>query len=952
MPLATYRKVLEQMWTNKLLAGEHLASLVQLQGQLGITAEDAETTEREVMGMTKAEAMVSGITSPTPPPPVPTSKSSEALGETTHAEGDLSGATYLPPGSGAGSVPASDGAEQDLEGATLTPGPLAIHTDTDEFTAGMQLGQGDRYGLLDKIGEGGMGTVWRAKDLALDGRIVAMKRIRLFDEADRQMAQRFAQERQTIAGLNHSNVVTVYDAGDDQYGPYLVMEFVEGEPLDKLIKREALPESRAAEIVEGLCRGVAHAHKKGVIHRDIKPANVIVNTDGVPKLLDFGLARGNSGMELSMSGYGMGTLDYAAPEQKLDAKSVDQRADIYSLGMTFYELLTGLKPVPLHLPKVPERWQLIVGRACEPNPADRYQSADDLIQAVTDARTASLTDLALEVNTGGDDLRCPACKRINALDARVCRGCGENLLGECPACTETLRVGLLHCDKCGAAVRAVRVAKSYSSSATSALKSKQPQVAMQEAQAGLDALENARLGAASSLQSDLERLHTQAADLSGKVEDLVHQGREFAANVNPGSALECLREAVGLVPSLMGEYGDDMKFWEFCQALLQSMDLEGCPASTVVDSGFRNRSGQLETLLSAVGGALWVQATDSESAKRAEEGLGAFLRNLSDTGLKESAENQVRSLAEELCAKAREAGEFREAAEVAEAAEAAEHLNPFGWEILDATPGAGGYARKVHDPVSDVTFVLIDPGEFMMGSPETEGSRVKDERAHLVKLTRPYYLGETPVTQEQWARCIKGAERKQKGLLGFFQRGLPLNPFWFSGTKSPAENVNWTEAKRYCQNLSERTSGVAYRLPTEAEWEFACRAGTTTSHSCGAGAAGLDDVAWYVENSAHRTHSVKGKAANAFGLHDMHGNVSEWCSDWYGAYQEGTSVNPNGPDTGASRVLRGGCFISPAASLGSAERDRKLPSSRRWNIGFRVLAVIHPSSDPKAEEGG
>ena len=160
---------------------------------------------------------------------------------------------------------------------------------------------------------------------------------------------------------------------------------------------------------------------------------------------------------MTVTGAVPGSYEYMAQEQ-LSTGHADQRSDLYSLGATFYELLTRLKPVPLHVAKVPTRWQGLVARCCEPEPDDRFQTATDLLAALQEARHASSVEAIAEPGENEDDLRCPStsCRRMNALEARFCRGCGEGLQVTCPACEAEYRVGLRHCDKCGAAVETVR----------------------------------------------------------------------------------------------------------------------------------------------------------------------------------------------------------------------------------------------------------------------------------------------------------------------------------------------------------------------------------------------------------------------------------------------------------------------------------------------------------------
>ena len=196
----------------------------------------------------------------------------------------------------------------------------------------------------------------------------------------------------------------------------------------------------------------------------------------------------------------------------------------------------------------------------------------------------------------------------------------------------------------------------------------------------------------------------------------------------------------------------------------------------------------------------------------------------------------------------------------------------------------------------------------------------------------PFLLGVYEVTQEQYEK-VMGA-----------------NPSKFQGSQNPVEMVSWDDAVEFCQKLSElpqeKVAGHVYRLPTEAEWEFACRAETATKFSFGDDESQLGECAWFQDNSGSKTHPVGKKKPNAWGLYDMHGNGWEWCQDWYG-YGEYASVavtDPTGASTGSNRVFRGGCWNNPAGYCRSSNRCRAYPSLRDYYRGFRVAMV--PSSQP------
>jgi formylglycine-generating enzyme required for sulfatase activity len=233
-------------------------------------------------------------------------------------------------------------------------------------------------------------------------------------------------------------------------------------------------------------------------------------------------------------------------------------------------------------------------------------------------------------------------------------------------------------------------------------------------------------------------------------------------------------------------------------------------------------------------------------------------------------------------------------------------------------------------------FRLIQPGTFMMGSPESEAGRYSDEGQHQVTLTKQYSMGIYPVTQSEYAR-IMGS-----------------NPSNFQGDRHPVEQVSWVEATEFIQKLNglseERAAGRVYRLPTESEWEYAFRAGSSTAYCFGEGEARLGEYAWYESNSGGKTHPVGQKKPNAWGLYDMHGNVWEWCSDWQGDYPSGAVRDPTGASTGSCRVSRGGSWYDGAASCRSAFRHGRDPSYRLNYLGFR-LAFSSLGTSRAAERG-
>jgi serine/threonine protein kinase len=313
---------------------------------------------------------------------------------------------------------------------------------------------GYRYELHDEIGRGGFAVVYKATDKKL-GRTVAIKKLlKDSDEVEYQTLERFKREARVIAGLNHRNVVGVYDVGEDDDGIYLVMEYVEGGSLRDLLKEKGkLPLPEAISYLRGMVQGLSYAHRKNLVHRDIKPANILLQDESgelIPKIVDFGLAQAGRDSELSMSGYGMGTPWYMPPEQRRDAKNVNHTADIYALGKTFYEMVTGEIPDnvdPGEIPPPPKLSEIIF-KCIKSKPEERFFSADELYQALDElVGVASVIKGATRGASGEND--CPACGSENPKDVKFCEQCGGGLIVNCPECDRENSIHKQFCGGCG-----------------------------------------------------------------------------------------------------------------------------------------------------------------------------------------------------------------------------------------------------------------------------------------------------------------------------------------------------------------------------------------------------------------------------------------------------------------------------------------------------------------------
>ena len=729
----------------------------------------------------------------------------------------------------------------------------------------------DRYQIIEPLGRGGMGVVYRVRDLSL-ARDVALKRLHAQQESARLGIERFVQEARAIAALNHRNIITVHEFVESAPGPFIVMEYLPGGDLARRLREHGgkLEPAEALEIVRLVGQALAYAHRRNIFHRDVKPSNILLAEDGTPKLVDFGLARLAKESELTLSGQGMGTSAFMAPEQKRDAKHVDHRSDIFSLAKTLYCLLTGEVPDSPDLDEVPASMRPAMKKALKLKPEDRPFSVEEFLHEL-DAPAAAGPITVLDLPGA-----CPQCGKPNPETVRFCRACGAGLFDKCPACGAEDRIGIKHCGSCGVSIAKYKESADALAAARKHLDEFRYSRAVKEADRGL---------AAGHLQDDLRKLRTEAAAKADRLESLRAEAAKLVEQERYEEAEGKLKEALKLDPNheelaRVLNTTTERRIAAYATARKKRLDILNVHARELLEEGEYEQAG------AALREALKIAPRDPQVLK-----LVAKVPRLIWHGL------------------------------------------PRGWAVCNRIVSIANSGRVIDQRITyyrnsmGVEFVLVEPGEFLMGSPSTERQRNEDEVQHPARISKCFLISSGLVTQEQWLRIFS------------------KNPSNFPGGRLPVESVSWFEAQDFCQTLSER-EGLIYRLPSEEEWEFSCRAGTKTAFY--AGDAITTDLANCNGNFLYGSDVAganRGKPtpagtfpANPWGLFDMHGNVWEWCSNTYRKYgwAELDVADDNEP-----KVLRGGCWARGPRFCRSACRGCRPPGLGGSIIGFRPCVNIN-----------
>jgi serine/threonine protein kinase/formylglycine-generating enzyme required for sulfatase activity/TPR repeat protein len=315
--------------------------------------------------------------------------------------------------------------------------------DDEPFDDGMEVVDlSARYTIEGVLGKGGMGEVQLATDTRLE-RKVAIKRMLGDGAKSRTAVSRFISEAKAIAKLDHDNIVDVYDYGRSADGPFLVMQYIDGGSLLERCREGTLPVEEAVDLICQICDALTMCHDAGVIHRDIKPANILMTRDGSPRLTDFGVVKVDTeDGDKTRAGDVLGTENFMPPEQRKGSALVDARSDLWALGATLYQMVSGKSPRVIKFTDVPQSLHEVLGKALEDEKDDRYQTAREFRDALRGGQQ----------DTGSEELEegsCPSCGTKNRTTRKFCRECAVSLEAECVSCSAVMPLWEKVCDSCG-----------------------------------------------------------------------------------------------------------------------------------------------------------------------------------------------------------------------------------------------------------------------------------------------------------------------------------------------------------------------------------------------------------------------------------------------------------------------------------------------------------------------
>ncbi len=782
-----------------------------------------------------------------------------------------------------------------------------------------------RYRILRRLGEGGMATVYLAEDTKLQRRI-ALKVPHLDAQKNPLVIERFYREARMAARITHANFCRVYDVDEDGGIHYLTMDYIEGTPLSHYINPgHPWAVRQAIHLVRHLALALHTVHQQGIVHRDLKPSNVMIRKDGVPILMDFGLARPSEATEppLTIADRPVGTPAYMSPEQVSGvAEKIGPASDIYSLGVMLFQLVTGQLPFNGSLMAL----FVQVTTAAPPVPSRLRPELDPAFDALClqalakdpDARPGSMLAFALLLQrylessppTPAPTVVNPA--RRAPLQTQVGKRPGVDAATPPPP-TAVPQQPVWVAPRTPTPGEPMWVAPA-------SLPPRQPTPSN-------PALETPVVGK----QPTLTGVPESSAEVA-------------SSPVSPAS-----RWLSPLVPVLtMGLgivfLGVLTASWPLVENALSPAQIDDppplpIPAPTPPAGTITLLPFAALTMQPGETRVTWVRVQrDNFNDAIALNYTGGSGLTVRLDGIPPGANRRL------LTVQAPEDVPLAHHTLMVQATSFDGRVRS-GLQTLSVEVGGAVLPRTLRNSLG-MQFVLIPAGQFAMGSPEGEPGGEDEHPQHLVVQTRCYYLGMYEVTQREW-ELVMGKDRNRSWFAPNGPGGIGLQKI--EHAQLPIENISYQEAVDFCARLSrlegEKQAGRRYRLPFEAEWEYACRGGRSGRRH-GFGSTLGATQANFGARLDRTTLIGATREANAFGLYDMQGNVWEWCADIYERdyYRQSPEEDPHGPtpqgQDARDRVARGGAWNSPEEDCRSARRLGFSPVHPHLHCGLRVVCEL------------
>lgn len=801
----------------------------------------------------------------------------------------------------------------------------------------------EQYHFIEEIGSGGMSVVYLAENLHMGRRREALK---VLNESLLRMPsarERFEQEIAVASHLEHSNIVVAYSALRLKSLTVFAMQYVQGQDLQKLVKEKGpLRIATACGIIRQVAAGLQYAHEMNTIHRDIKPANLMLTKSGskdIVKILDFGLAKAQMEMEkpggLTSTSAGMGTAQYMAPEQVISAAKVDIRADIYSLGCTLYYLLSGRapfsgsdfeiyrahqseEPKPLNLVRgdVPVELMAVLSKMLAKSPEKRFAQPGQIIEALAPfmhLKGAAPVDKPASKERSDSDVPRTLPESTQEAGAKIEPVLAKTQFETRPEIHPVKPLANEH----GAsspprkwialALGGILLFLAFFAMFPGLrVKTKNGTLVFQQLPEDADVLvdgERVFVTWDNAKQKATIEIPAGSHDVEVRKDGIKVEGTTVTISSGERTQMVVRAESPDEKDSEKNPNTDPPEQEKKTGTLvLQQLPSD---ADVLVDSNKVN--------------IVW---DDTRSLASIEVPAGSHQVEVQKAGMKVERTTLAVS-----------AGERTQMVVRLERIPIPEKQQP--------PPASPSSPASFTNSLGMKMVYIPPPGEFWMGSPTSELDRGSDELQHKVCITEGYYLGAHEVTRGQFAEFVASGytENKEWNQPGFAQ-----------SDDHPVVNVSHKDAIAFTEWLSKKENRK-YMLPSEAEWEYACRGGKggkaeSTAYWFGNDVSRLHDYAnidgTKGKDRFERTSPVGSFAANQLGLYDMHGNVWEWCADRYGEdYYKGSPVeNPQGPKWGTYRVHRGGSWNYAPELSRSANRHWFIPSYRFSYFGFRLRSSV------------